>query len=350
MKKFTLLIPTVGLRTGPARLFWAFLWLATTPALALIVDVGEGQVEEGSLDPPIGWSNVGRRIGGPSSLVYLGNRWVITAAHVGAGIVEIGDQRYDPVAGSPTTLLNADGSEADLVLFQLARDPGIPAIRVAERSPRIGQDVTLIGMGAMRGMPITIDSGKELIDGFMWKASSERRWGSNRVAGPVGFVRHADGHTAAFPLVFEPIDDPLSSEQEAMAGHGDSGGGVFSLVDALRPELGWNVSGIMFSIQNPGKAPTRSSLYGGVTLAADLATYHEQISRITGLGCSTLGQQELGEGIDFGSVADCAQAQSDPTRHLTQQSALRWLWGPAIALIIVAAALGWRASQKNQSR
>ena len=349
MKKFALLIHTVGLRTGPALLFWTFLLMSTTPALALVVDVDDGQGEEGALDPPIGWSNVGRRIGGPSSLVYLGNRWVITAAHVGAGIVEIGDQRYDPVAGSPRILLNADGSEADLVLFQLARDPEIPAIRVAERSPRIGQDVTLIGMGAMRGAPITIDSGKKLLDGFMWEANSKRRWGTNRVAGPVGFVQHADGHTAAFPLVFEPIDDPLSSAQEAMAGHGDSGGGVISLVDALRPELGWNLSGIMFSIQNPGKAPARSSLYGGVTLAADLATYHEQINRITGLGCAALGQQELGEGIDFGSVADCAQSQSDPTRHLTQQSALRWLWVPAITLIIVAAALGWRAMRKHQS-
>ena len=349
MNKFVHLIPAVGFRTGPALLFWTCLLISTTPTLALIIDWEDGRVQEGTSDPPNGWSNVGRRLGGPSSLVYLGNRWVITAAHVGAGIVELGGQQYDPVAGSPRTLLNADGSEADLVLFQLARDPEIPAIRVAERSPRIGQDVTLIGMGAIRGAPITLDSGKKLLDGFMWKANHERRWGTNRVAGPVGFIRHGGGYTTAFPLIFEPIDDPLSSDREAMAGHGDSGGGVFSLVDALRPELGWNLSGIMFSIQNPGKAPARSSLYGGVTLAADLATYHRQISQITGLGCLALGQKDLAEGIDFGSVADCAEAQPGQTRHLTQQRTLRWLWLPAIALIIVAAALGWRALRKHQS-
>ncbi|MDG2049509.1 MAG: hypothetical protein P8M78_05055 [Myxococcota bacterium] len=265
------------------------LWFAALffglPASGLIIDAGDGSGNTMPPDPDWGWANVGTRSGGTCSVVYLGNRWVITAAHVGAGITEFDGVQYQPVAHSPMHLKNPDGSKADLVLFRLSTDPPLPKLTLGARSPRPGQAVTLVGLGSARGGAITIDSEAGLIDGFMWATPGTRRWGSNQVAGPVGPVQHGDAYTLAFPMIFEAIGTPGSTDQEAAAAHGDSGGAVFALADALQPEKGYALVGIIFSVSNRPGAPPRSSLYGSATFAADIALYRDQILDITHLDC-----------------------------------------------------------------
>ena len=255
------------------------------PAPALILDAPDRTGNTSPPNPAWGWRHVGTRPGGTSSVVYLGNRWVATAAHIGAGITEFDGIQYEPVAGSPIQLTNPDGTRADLMLFQLRTDPGLPSLKLAERPPRVGQEVTLVGLGSARGRPVTIDSAEGLVDGFMWGEAGTRRWGTNRVTGSLNPVRHSAGYTQAFAMTFEAIDRPSSTHHEAAAAHGDSGGAVFALADALQPEKGRALVGIIFSVSNRPGAPQRSTLYGSATFAADLAFYRDQILRITQLDC-----------------------------------------------------------------
>jgi len=304
---------------------------------SLVLDSGDGR---GNTSPPPDlpeWSNVGRRMGGPS-LVYLGRRWILTAAHVGAGVVEFGGEYYDPVAGTPTPLHNEDGSEADLLLFRLARDPGLPALRLADRPPRIGEEVILVGMGSSRGQWVTVDTPLAgLADGFLWVEDTTKRWGTNLVSGPVEPVQHGDSFTMAIPIIFDRIDDVLGTREEASAALGDSGGALFAYADPLRPELGRVLSGVLFSVTSHSEQPPRSTLYGAVTFAAAVATYRDQLIALVNPACSN-GLDDDGDGlIDAPADPDCHSADDEgeaaaPPRH----GRGRWLIAGLLAV------LGWR--------
>lgn len=288
------------LRWGRSTVCFIFalaVFLPGLPVSALILDAADPTGNTTPPDPDWGWRHVGTRLGGTSSVVYLGNRWVATAAHIGAGITEFDGIRYEPVAGSPIQLQNPDGTQADLMLFQLRTEPGLPRLKLADRPPRVGQEVTLVGLGSARGSPITIDSEEGLVDGFMWGEAGTRRWGTNRVTGALNPVRHGEGYTQAFAMTFEAIDRPTSTHHEAAAAHGDSGGAVFALADALQPEKGPALVGIIFSVSNRPGAPHRSTLYGSATFAADIAFYRDQILRITQLDCPP---DTLRSGLDDG--------------------------------------------------
>ena len=275
-------------RWGRSTACFIFALAGFLPGLtvsALILDAADPTGNTTPPDPAWGWSNVGTRPGGTSSVVYLGNRWVATAAHIGAGITEFDGIRHEPVAGSPIQLKNPDGTQADLMLFQLITDPGLPRLTLAERPPRVGQEVTLVGLGSARGRPVTIDSEQGLVDGFMWGEAGTRRWGTNRVTGSLNPIRHGEGYTQAFAMTFEAIDRPSSTHHEAAAANGDSGGAVFALADALQPERGQALVGIIFSVSNRPGSPHRSTLYGSATFAADISFYRDQILRITQLDC-----------------------------------------------------------------
>jgi len=63
-----------------------------------------------------GWNYVGQVNG--ASGVYLGNGWVLTAAHVGMGNFILSGNTYEAVAGSSHSISNSNGT-VDVVLFQI---------------------------------------------------------------------------------------------------------------------------------------------------------------------------------------------------------------------------------------
>src|ERR1700748_2685593 len=67
--------------------------------------------------------------------VYLGNyhgkSWVLTANHSGPGSFELGGITYPAVAGSTRQLSNPDSTPSDIVLFQIAGDPGLSQLNLA---------------------------------------------------------------------------------------------------------------------------------------------------------------------------------------------------------------------------
>lgn len=98
-----------------------------------------------------GWSYVGQVNG--ASGVYLGNGWVITAAHVGIGDFTLGGTTYALASG--TFLIN--GGSVDVVLFQIASPPSLPPLPLTQSPPvpysasGPGDAVAMLGYGGGHG-------------------------------------------------------------------------------------------------------------------------------------------------------------------------------------------------------
>jgi hypothetical protein len=97
-----------------------------------------------------GWNYVGQI--GSASGVYLGDGYVLTAGHVGAGNFTLGGVTYDEVAGSVQSI-----GTADLTLFQISTSPDLPSLTLALNPPTIvhgrspGSAVVMIGYGGGYG-------------------------------------------------------------------------------------------------------------------------------------------------------------------------------------------------------
>ena len=251
-------------------------------APALVLDGGDGQGNNTAPEDDPGWINVGHHLGSPS-VVYLGNRWILTADHVGASIVILEDERYNPVAGSLVRLMNSDGTQADLLLFQIDQDPGLPALAIAESPAAVGEKVILVAAGSSRGERLSAHlEGDALIDGFSWKEDRTKRWGSNIIESPPKFIEQASTKTEAVPMTFDRIEAPRGTRHEASAARGDSGGALFAHANAMDPNSDWVLSGILFSVGARSGYPGESSFYGDITWAADLSYYRDQIIEVVG--------------------------------------------------------------------
>ena len=101
-----------------------------------------------------GWAYIGS--GNDASCVYLGNNWVLTAGHVGAGTFTLQGTAYAAVPGSARSLSNQYGT-ADLTLFQIVSGPSLPALMLATSSPvsfsrwQSGSQVVMLGYGGGQG-------------------------------------------------------------------------------------------------------------------------------------------------------------------------------------------------------
>lgn len=260
------------------------------PALSLILDAGDGSGNTTSPENDPGWHNVGQHLGSPS-VVYLGNGWVLTAAHAGASIVTFGEQRFDPIAGSPTQLTNSDGSQADLLLFRIDGDPNLPALTIATSPARVGQAVVLVAAGSSRAKRMSLTTeGQGIVDGFRWKPDQTKRWGTNIIEEEPGMVEMSGTETMAMPIFFDRIESVSGTRQEAVAAKGDSGGAVFARSNPRDPESPWTLSGLLFSVATQADRPKETSFYGDVTWLADLSYYREQIIALVfpgGVGTQT---------------------------------------------------------------
>jgi hypothetical protein len=242
------------------------LLLAAPWTLGVVVDGTDPQRHlEAPQDDP-GFRNVGRR--GATSAIYIGRGWVLTARHSSLGEVVFDDRTHQPVNDSLVWLDDPSGGKADLVLFRLATDPGLPPLRLQRRTPAPGTPALLVGWGFGRGEPVAA-GGKR---GFRFGPGGVRRWGRNSVSrghldvrGPYGTL------TRCFMLDFSP-----NGIDEGLAAVGDSGGAVFT-----RGPEGWRLAGVMISISRFPDQTDDTALFGNVTNAADLSIYAKQIRAVT---------------------------------------------------------------------
>ncbi|MCC6124613.1 MAG: autotransporter-associated beta strand repeat-containing protein [Pirellulales bacterium] len=249
----------------------AFLAFSTASVRAVIVAGGDGT---GNAAPPAdalgdpGWANVGR---GNHSCVYLGNRWVLTCAHVGAaGTTYFNGIGYNLVPGSNIRLReSADGNPAnfvDLLLYRIdAAPPGLAELSIAGTSPAFGALVTAVGLGTERGAATPT--------GFLWgDVNHAKRWGRNLISSTYsGTINVGYGNTHVFQTRFDqnPVSplDPSLAYNEFQASTGDSGGAVFGKVNNA-----WKLTGILEAVSTYGSAN-----YGDTTYSIDLSFYRDQI-------------------------------------------------------------------------
>jgi len=233
---------------------------ASSHALVVVSDRGSENVTAPSDDP--GWANVGT----VSALtgIYLGNGWMLTASHVGAGLVVLGGHTFSPVANSTVQLRNPDGSLADVIVFRLEDTPHLPRLRIATATPKVGTPVLLIGNGRDRGASVSW-SGHE---GFAWGTTSAMHWGTNTV-----FKNDLRANsTGAFVTQFRKDG---ATQHEAQAAVGDSGGAAFVKVRGK-----WRLAGVLYGVTGFESQPTETAFYGNFSVIADLSQYRRQLERL----------------------------------------------------------------------
>jgi hypothetical protein len=275
--------------------------LCTASSAFCVVVAGTTANTTAPVDDP-GWANIG--LCNSASAVYLGNRWVLTAFHVnapGTFPVVFNGNTFTPVPGTATRLTNNGtpgmSANADLIVFQINADPGLPPLQVSSTAPVLGDDLVMIGNGLNRQTARTFwqvtqnagssndtwteTVGTHNVEGFKAGTGSATRWGTND-AEFVGLdINDGAGDNRAFLSLFH--DDIAGRPNEAQAILGDSGGGVFHKVGAQ-----WELSGIMLAVGTPGNPgffdnpPADTAAFGQhVTVIADLSFYRNQIVTLT---------------------------------------------------------------------
>jgi len=240
--------------------------------------------------------------------VYIGNGWVLTAAHVGAGPVEFAGVRFEPVAGSELTLDAPGrlGRRADILLFRLDPVPALPPVPIRKRPVPDGERLLLVGKGFGRGKRIAWGG----VDGFEWEMRTVKRWGTNLAKGS---REELPGPANTLTTCFSSSFDPDETPHEAQGATGDSGGAVF-----VRGPKRWTLAGIMVAIEGLNHQPKHTALYGNRTRFADLSVYRSQILQVTGLGKPEQRARQPAR-ADTPPKVSAGDAQRDPPSTATSE-------------------------------
>ncbi len=181
------------------QLLGCFLVLAPCSASAIVHTNGDGS---GNTTPPPddpGFANVGSTPNGLSG-VYLGNRWVLTASHVGEQPFEFQGVLHAVVAGS-REIIWKDGQKADLAMLELVGPPlALPDLALSTAAPLVGDVATLVGNGWSRETNLTCwtSSWSEVAcpggvrQGYQRSGPRVIRWGVNALT--TAGVRHRARH------------------------------------------------------------------------------------------------------------------------------------------------------------
>ena len=238
-----------------------------------------------------GWSNMAYLNDGGA--VYLGDRWVITAAHVGQGAVRFTDGRvFQPAIGSAVELVNPSstglGGSPDLLMFQLTADPGLPSLNIASKLPKNGTTLTMMGAGLDRapnliGWQVSSVNGVETwkqaplpldnVRGYSLLDTSQMRWGRSQIIGTTSYsANNGSNPTPEFITQFSSLGGPFQAQAVA----GDSGGGVFQTVNG-HSTLAGIIDAQTFPLPNQ---PSNVVVFGQTTYSVDLSVFRDQILNI----------------------------------------------------------------------
>lgn len=263
--------------------------LITSPTFAVVT------FEDGSetLADDFGFANVGQK--GFASGVYLGDRWVLTARHVGTGDITLNGITYHYEEESAQTIKNPSGFEqldsvyTDLILYRLTEEPDLPALKIATTPPPIATDLYLAGNGYRRqdSLSYWTVSGTDWVWtesetttsywGYKTQDGHELNWGRNQVIassrGPTDSTHYLTLDSTDMVAIKTRFD--VQQPREAQAVSGDSGGGAFYFDN----EEGWVLAGIISCIEVPPNSPTYA-ISEATTCCVDLSFYRDEILEI----------------------------------------------------------------------
>jgi hypothetical protein len=264
------------------RLLAALLSLAAIPSGHAIVIYGGTGVENATAparDP--GWAHVGS-IGGASG-VYLGSfggvPWALTAAHVGAGTLQL-DSGSFAAAGAAVVIRNPDGSATDLAAFPLTTAPLLPNLSLASAAPAANSTVLLIGngsreSGALRYWSVAVDpTGPGSAD--TWNELPNAT-GSNRSGYSLGGAGKRWGealYTSTFDYTLGSATQTgvatllVAVNGSAQAAGGDSGGAIF-----FHNGSSWGLLGIISAVGTLENQPANTAVTFNQTLGVSIPEY-----------------------------------------------------------------------------
>lgn len=264
------------------------------------------------------------------------------------GEIFLNETIHAPNPRSKHTLLNENGTAADAMIFELEGDenpPNWPLIPIAIYPPQPGEDVLLIGYGKVRGKVVEFEGDQGSEFAFLWSKKGEKRWATNRVSAGDITVTQENFITKTF--VFE-FDEPFSSgttQHEAQAAVGDSGGGVF-----VKRDGEWKLAGLMVSVAGNFQSPKNASWYGDRTHAADLTYYREEILRWTRAACANERDDDGDDLIDFPQDPGCdsAQDQNERDKWPLNGGSLRNTGIATLAIALVLLGAGIRLQRERR--
>ena len=221
-------------------LFGAVLLFAPIDFASAIVFFSQGNTAN-LANPGNGlpWDNVVQMRSGSGPIgtgVYLGNRYVLTAGHVGPlTSVKVGLVDY-LIDSSPAVAIET----ADMKLVRLASDPGLREVRLNINSSADGGAAHLVGYGVGRASSSLLGSNP-----VTWGDSSTaiKRWGTNFVDLAIG-VKQVGGYTS----------DLLGTQFNSNAGADEAALTIYDSGSALFQKIGseWYLVGIGAYVQNSG--------------------------------------------------------------------------------------------------
>ena len=225
-----------------SRLLWGGLWLLFSPfdqARAIVFFSQGNDVNLTNLGNGLPWENVVQMQSSTGPIgtgVYLGNRYVLTAGHVGPlTSVKVGLVDY-LIDSSPAVAIET----ADMKLVRLASDPGLGGVRLNSNPSADGGAAHLVGYGV--GRASTSSPGSSPVT---WGDSSTaiKRWGTNFVDGAIGAA-----------LVGGYTSDLLRTQFNSNAGANEAALTIYDSGSALFRQIGsdWYLVGLGAYVQNSG--------------------------------------------------------------------------------------------------
>jgi hypothetical protein len=219
------------------------------------------------------WENVVQMRSGSGPIgtgVYLGNRYVLTAGHVGPlTSVKVGFLDYQLDSSIPISI-----GTADMKLVRLASDPGLGNIRLNTSAVSDFGSVHLVGYGVGRAPDSQLNTSP-----VTWGDSSTaiKRWGTNDVDGIISGVQ-VGGYTS----------DLLRTQFNRNVGINEAALTIYDSGSALFRQIGseWYLLGIGAYVQNSGYslASTQSnSRDSDDSYFIRMSSYSEGVNQIAGV-------------------------------------------------------------------
>lgn len=257
------------------------LAIVARPSSAVVIRGGDGSGNTTAPGDDPGWAYVGSR--GIGGAVYLGWRWVLTAAHVGGGTVNFGGTNYSIQAGTWHRLHEPGnpGADVDLGLFQITAEPtGLSELTISNSAPPDDSEVLGVGWGKNRGASETWwnasweeQTGSPVYRGFHANGARTKRWGENDIDDSGYTINAGSGNTYTLEMDFDRFGGAGDDKMQAVAG--DSGGGLF-----YKNGTDWELAGILMAVHTSSGQPDDTAVYSNLTHAADLSRYRDQIVAI----------------------------------------------------------------------
>ena len=269
-----------------SRLLWGGLWLLFSQFEQARAIVFFSQGNGANLDNPavgLPWDNVVQMqspTGPIGTGVYLGNRYVLTAGHVGPlTSVKVGFVNY-LLDSSPAVAIGT----ADMKLVRLASDPGLGGVRLNSNPSADGGAAHLVGYGVGRAPSSLLGTSP-----VTWGDSSTatKRWGTNLVDGAISGVQ-VGGYTS----------DLLRTQFNSNAGANEAALTIYDSGSALFRQIGsdWYLVGLGAYVQNSGYSLASSqfnSTESDDTYFIRISSYADSRVMIGGVGVPEPSSQSL---------------------------------------------------------